>query len=487
MSFNFYSDTLNSLKSFYKNISRNYLNCHDSYLKIAGTYNPDSVKMWDGSGTLAACGHDICSFTARNNMLSFQYQAVMYLNGRLDMDILEKAVAYSVEEQPVLGCRLVEADEPYWKRINPIDDIAFCTLEECNNPEEVLGKILQNTPDVKDDLNLRIKIIRTVETDILAMKINSSCFDGTGVKEYIKRLGTIYTCIEKEGDTFIPQPRSFEREEEYGLLKELGVVCPELRWNPQLDTAKRSWPLPWKHPDENVAEYAFGKLPKGSFEKLCRYGNSKKATVNDLILTAYYRTLFKIARIAREIPMDIYSTVDLRRYLPGYYAQILRNFSGGFVTRIPRKTNESFAGTLSRVVKTTKIIKENPSDRLDETVKADSRQSSFTYFNDYFECVSGAGRTPEKNSMNTDIGCFPELCDLGNISENMISFGMKIVTDVYILPPVTKLSGLSILTSSYNGILTMSAGYCRGSVARKDMNEFLNRIKNELVRGCEAR
>ncbi len=478
---NFYSDTLNS---FYENISGSFLNCHDSFFKIAGAYNTDSVKIPDGLSTLTACGHDICSYAARNNMVSFQYQAVMYLNGRLDMDKIKRATAYSVEEQPVLGCRLIEADEPYWERINSIDDIVFCTLEECNNSEEALRQFLQNTQDVKNDLNIRIRIIRTPETDILTMKINPSCFDGTGVKEYIKRLATIYTCIEKEGDASIPQPRLIEREEEHGLLKELGVVCPELSWNPQLDTAKRGWPFPWRHRGEDVADYAFCKLSKESFEKLGRYGDSKGATVNDLILTAYYRTLFKITGTAGEIPMDISSTVDLRRYLPGY-AQTLRNFSGGFVTRIPRKSNETFDGTLSRVLKATKIIKENPSDRLDKTDKADGRQSSFTYFNDYFECVSGAGRAQGKDFMNTDIGCFPALFDLGNISENMMSFGMNTVTAAYLLPPVTRAPGLSILTSSYDGILTILAGCCQGFVSRKDMNEFLSRIKNELVRGCE--
>lgn len=483
MFFNFYSNTLNS---FYKNISRNILNYYNSYLKIAKAYNPDTVKMQDRSGVLVAGGHDICSYTARNNMANFQYQAVIYLSGRLDMDKLKKAVEFSIEEQPVLACRLVEADEPYWKRTNSIKDISFCTIEECNNPDETLAKFLQNTLDIKNDINIGVKIIRTQEAaDILAIKANPSCFDGPGVKEYIKRLAAIYTCIDKGDDSFIPNPQLIERKEEYRLVKELETACPQLNWNPQLDTPKRSWPFPWRQNGKNVADYALCKLSKRSFEKISRYGDSKGATVNDLVLTAYYRTLFKITRAAQGIPMDISNTVDLRNYLSENNSQKFRNFSGGFVTRIPRKLNETFDGTLSRVAEITKILKKNPTDSLDTMDKAARNQSSFTYFNDYFECVSRADRIRDKNVKNTEVGCFPALYDLGNISGDMIAFGRDFVADACIVPPVTGVPGLSILTSSYNGILTMTAGYCHGFISRKDMNEFLIRIKNELVRGCE--
>lgn len=452
--------------------------CNADTNKSSGGNNQNSIDI------LPASGHDICNYLTRYNMANFQIQAIIKLDGRLDFDKLKRAVRLSVDAEPVFGCRFVEDDPPYWKRLDNLDEITFCSLEETDNSDEAVMRFLQSSLNMDNDPKVKIKLIRSEQYDILGVKVNQACCDGTGAKEYIQLLSNIYSCIDQEDGTFIPEPKIGGRKDQDRLFKELGITCPELRWNPLLDIPKTMWTFPWIQRGGDSIRFAVCRLPQGSLESIYQYGKSREATVNDLILTAFYRTMFRISKPVYSVPMDISSTVDLRRYLPDHKTEAIRNLSGGFITSIARIMNESFEGTLSRVVNATKKIKDRRTGVNNAMVEEYVEKTSFTYFHDYFERMSQTSEISAKFPTYIGNVCFPGLSNLGYISKSLIRFGKNVVTDAYIIPPVIRAPGFLLLASSYNGILTMSIGYYKASISQRDMEGLLNIIKNELMRGC---
>lgn len=75
---------------------------------------------------------------------------------------------------------------------------------------------------------------------------------------------------------------------------------------------------------------------------------------------------------------------------------------------------------------------------------------------------------------------------MGIISKSLLRFGDNVVTDAYIIPPVVRAPGFLLVASSYNGILTLSAGYYKGAVSRRKIEKLLKRIRDELVKGCSS-
>jgi NRPS condensation-like uncharacterized protein len=493
---------LDILNKFYRDMFRNRMNYNKSLSKAlkksdhtnkaSGGNKQDSIdtlpasrgNKQDSIDILTASGHDICNYLARYSMANCQIQAIMKLEGRLDFDKLKRAVRLSVDAEPVFGCQFIEDDPPYWKRLDNIDEITFCSLEETNNSDEAVMSFLQSPLDMVNDPNVKVKIIRLEGYDILGIKVNHACCDGTGTKEYIQLLSYIYSCIDQGDGTFIPEPKIGGRKEQDTLFKELGITCPEVRWNPLLDTNKTMWTFPWIQRGGDSIRFAVCRLPQGSLESIYQYGKPREATVNDLVLTAFYRTMFKISKPIYSVPMDISSTVDLRRYLPDHKTEAIRNLSGGFITRIARIVNESFEGTLYRVVNETRKLKDGSTGVNNAMGEEYVEKTRFTYFHDYFERMSQTTEISAK--LPTYIGnvCFPGLSNLGYISKSLISFGKNVVTDAYFIPPVIRAPGFLLLASSYNGVLTMSIGYYKASISQRDMEGLLNIIKNELMRGC---
>lgn len=451
-------------KKFCENISQSRMNCDGNCCAIsAGETKQESMDV------LPANRHDIYSYHTQGCMANSEFQAIMKLDGRVDFDKLKRAVRLSVDAQPVLGCRFVEGDPPYWKRLDNIDEVTFCSIDETHHPDEAVTRFLQSPLDAENDPMVKVQVLRSMQYDIIGVKVNQVCCDGTGTKEYIKLLADIYSRLDQEDGTFLPKPKIDSREEQDRLFEELNRTYPEVRGNTTPDTQTTGWTFPWSQRREASVSFALCRLPQGSLESIYQYGRPREATVNDVILTAFYRTMYEISRPKYCAPMDISSTVDLRRYLSDGETQAIRNLSGGVVTKLSRKSNESFEDTLSRVVHATREIKKIDEENVEKT--------SFTYFNDYFV------RMPQ-SSVSIDKVCYPGLSNLGNLSESYIRFGSNVVTDAYILPPVIRAPGFQILTSDYNGTLTMSIGYIKDSISQKDMKDLLTILKSELMRGC---
>lgn len=444
---------------------------------------PSFRSKAENSDIIPAYGHDTGNYAARYGMGNYQIQAIMKFDGKLDFEKLSRAVRLSVEKEPVLGCRFIEHDPPYWKRRKDIDITMFCSMEETDNVEESVHSFLESHLDMDDDPMVKVKLIRTSQYDTLGIKINHTCSDGAGTKEYIHLLAHIYSCIDGKNGVYEEKPSIRSRRDHKRIFKTLGIKYP-LADNSLVESPRTIWPFLWRPGGrKDITPFVICRLPKGQLDVLSRYGKERGATINDLILTAYYRALFKMTQPPYGIPMDIGLTVDLRRYLPDNKADAIRNLSGGVITRIARIFGESFEGTLSRVVSVMNRKKERNPGYQSATGAERAEMMNFHQFNAYIKYMSLVSEI----SSQFCFFCSPGLSNMGLISKSLIKFGKTTVTDAYIIPPVVRAPGFLLVASSYNGIMTIAAGYYKGSISRRYFEKLLDKIKDELIKASGQR
>jgi NRPS condensation-like uncharacterized protein len=477
----FSNPDINHNKEGYEKVFSNINHYYRDFNETFGKYINNTK---DKQIILPANGHDICNYVARYGIGDFQIQAVMKFDSRLDFEKLKKAVRLSVKAEPVFGCSFVESNPPYWKRLDNINKVKFCYLEESSNVDEAIQRFLQSPLDMDNDPKVKLKLIRSEQYDTLCVKINHACCDGAGAKEYIQLLSEIYSFLDQENGTFKVKPRIGGRKDQDRLFSTLGINNLEKGWNPFLESPKTMWTFPLKRVRTNNTRFAICSLPQGQLDVLSEYGRTRGATINDLILTAYYRALFDVSHPLYGVPMDISSTIDLRRYLPDQKTKAIRNFSGGFDTRIARVRDEPFDGTLSRVMHEMGKVKSGNAGIQNAKGAEFIERMSFSKVIRYFKGTAHVSKMASQYSAFSGNVCLPSLSNLGFVSKSLIKFGKNEATEAYIVPPVIRAPGFSLLACTYNGVLTLVTGYYKNSIRHKDASGLLNKIKDELVNGC---
>ena len=140
---------------------------------------------------------------------------------------------------------------------------------------------------------LMVRLIRSGQGDMLAIKLNHTCTDGAGAKEYLPLLAHIYSCIDENG-SYEPKPHARSRKDHEKIFRALGIKFPLLD-NSLVEAPYTVWPFPWERslpkfswkPEWQTDEtcFAIHRLPYGQLDLLHKYGKERGATINDLILT----------------------------------------------------------------------------------------------------------------------------------------------------------------------------------------------------------
>ncbi|WP_407308950.1 condensation protein [Desulfosporosinus sp. SB140] len=475
--YKFYENLPLYMVSYYKELGKVF----EKYLDIN---KPGIGKIPDSPDVLPANGHDIYNYIARYGMGNFHPQAILRLDGRLDFDRLVKAVRLSVDAEPVLGCRFVEGNPPYWKRSENIDEVMFCSLEEVPDANTTVQRFLESPLDMDNDPKVKVKLIRSDECDIVGIKVNHACCDGTGIKEYVQLVSDIYSRLDGSGKAFVPIQSIRGRGDQDRLFKSLGIADPDSLWIPGSDILIPTWAFPWKQDTSSTTRIAACRISPDQVDAINSYVKSRGATINDMILAAYYRAMLKMGQPVYGVPMGINLTVDLRRYLPDNKTEALRNFSGSVNTWLSMVENESFDETLSRVVYMMNDIKRGYPGLQSAIGLERLEKISFKEALAYYQATTGIGKNRAKCPVYTGNRCIASLSNIGILSKELIKMGDVIVSDYYIIPPVVSAPGLLLVANTYNGIMRLAAGFFKDTVLSSDVEMLLNNIKNEMLEGC---
>lgn len=421
---------------------------------------------------------DWINYAARYGTSNCQIHTVLEFEGQLDADRLAQAVRMSVDIEPILGCRFIEEQpRPYWQHLVDIDDIKLCSLEVTQDSEKALRRFLAQPFDVKHDTQVQVKIIRSGENDTICVKMDHACCDGGGIKEYLKLLSGIYTGL-SNGIRFQAKPSVPGKRDQSRLFMELGIIDLQRAWNHKLAEQKPTWAFPYLLCLPAGPQFSVCKLFSRHVNALSTYAKKRGATVNDVILTAFFRALFEMVKPYPGVLMELLLTVDLRRYLPGGKADAMCNLSGVASTRIARVYMESFEATLLRVVSDMKNVKRN-------------RPGIYSAI--AFEFLAGLSYREVLNII--DVGrqqsiysrkCSPALSNLGVISRSPLQFGDIVVRDAYLFSPAFYAPGFMLVTGTYNQVLTLTVSYYEPNINRVDVEQLLSLVSADLIACCDT-
>lgn len=210
------------------------------------------------------------------------------------------------------------------------------------------------------------------------------------------------------------------------------------------------------------------KLERERTAALKDYGRAKGATLNDVVLTAYYRCLFQRLALSPGTKLTIPVMVDMRRYLRETGELVsLTNLTSTVSTRLEYRPEERFEGTLVRV----KAI-------MDEKKGSNIGLNGFIKLNLMYSIFGDriANRLL-KSSLKNPLIC---MTNVGILDAAQISFGELCPHDAFLCGSIKYKPYFQLAMSSYEGEITLSVNLYGNPSDRDRVLSFFDEIDREL-------
>jgi NRPS condensation-like uncharacterized protein len=203
------------------------------------------------------------------------------------------------------------------------------------------------------------------------------------------------------------------------------------------------------------------------------YCRARNATMNDIILAAYYRCLFRRLSIRPSERLSVPVMVDMRRYLnrTGRFSA-LTNLSSTVVTRLEFRPDEPFEATLGRV-------KANMDDKKAANIGINAfiKVSIVSLIAKTGVLKSKRAQSRLRSSLKHPFIC---MTNVGVLDSTRLSFGGLRPRDAFLCGAIKYKPYFQLALSSYEEELTLSANLY-GSLSDKDrILSFFHEIENEL-------
>ena len=207
---------------------------------------------------------------------------------------------------------------------------------------------------------------------------------------------------------------------------------------------------------------------RGRVSALKDYCHATGTTLNDAVLTAYYRCLFQLLALMPGDELEIPVMVDMRRYLGGTGGfNSLTNLTSMQVTQLDYKPKERFEGTLGRV----KAV-------MDEKKGADIGLNGFIKLSLLYGIFGDRiANRRLKSKLKQPFIC---MTNVGILDSGAMSFGDLRPYDAFLCGSIKYKPYFQLAMSSYDGQLTLSVNQYGSAVDRGHIRSFLNEIEAEL-------
>jgi NRPS condensation-like uncharacterized protein len=210
------------------------------------------------------------------------------------------------------------------------------------------------------------------------------------------------------------------------------------------------------------------KLGRVRTADLKDFGRAKGATLNDVVLTAYYRCLFQRLALSPGSEVQIPVMVDMRRYLKeaGDFVS-LTNLTSTVITQLEYRPEERFEGTLARV----KAI-------------MDKKKGSGIGLNGFIKLDLMHRILGDRiaNRVLMSILKNPLICmtNVGILDSARIAFGDLRPRDAFLCGSIKYKPYFQLAISSYDGELTLSINLLGSASDRNRILSFFDEIEAEL-------
>jgi len=279
-----------------------------------------------------------------------QLHGAILFTGRLDRKCLKKAVSLSMDLVPILRSRYVESTwHPFWESIGTDHDDDVVTCVDTNCIEEEIDRFLTGKTDEFRGPQLLVRIAGSPERDALCVVMNHMVCDGVGFKEYLYLLSSLYTNLRRDLD--------YRPSDAPGGSRSINQIYKHLRLIDRLKLLFMrkhisSHDIGLVFPLSGTGETPFivtHKLSRSRFQALKEYRRRYGATINDIVVAAYIRALYRVLGAPSDKPFTMPCAMDLRRFLAGGKAEAICNLTGTVICDIGEEIGDGFADTVIKV------------------------------------------------------------------------------------------------------------------------------------------
>jgi NRPS condensation-like uncharacterized protein len=398
-----------------------------------------------------------------------QLHCIITFKGRLNRDIFEKAVFMSIESVPILGCRYVfDARDPYWESIGKSEYAKAISFEECSNLDQRINELLTSRTSVLEGPQVKFTVLTGPENDVLSVAMNHMVCDAAGFKDYLYLLGSIYSNLIKN-PAYITSTRFKGTRSLNQVFSRLNIINKTKMLFLSPNSKNSQYKLATEYPtNEAFQPYTqIQKLPSTQYQALKTYCESKNVTLNNVMLAAYYRTLYRLFNIKSNIALNIPCTIDLRRYLPNQKAQTICNLASWIMCDIIPGENEKFDETVKRV-----------------HIVMESKKKSFPGLNGLARLslvsqIFPYSKFKESIKRNLKYPLFA-LTNIGMIDKNSLVFDQLCVTDAFMTGSIKYPPYFQMGLSTFNNTITFSLNLSDCESDRELIKRYFDLFNREL-------
>ena len=245
-----------------------------------------------------------------------------------------------------------------WKEhtVTPEDIIEIHTTDTPYN--DAFAFITRVLP-MNESVQLKLGVFTDGSKTALAVITNHMFMDGGDLKYFMKSLCRAYNAYYNNHDICgILKCGSRSYKSVYNDLSKKNKYKAKLLFSNPTPKNTKVFPLS----SESTTDESFiitRKISKNRFAHIKAYGKHNGATINDMVLTAYFISIYELGKFNKDESVTISGAIDLRRYMKNSNLTGLTNHS----SYLPYTLNclgDNFLHTLKMVTALSKAYKENP-------------------------------------------------------------------------------------------------------------------------------
>lgn len=379
----------------------------------------------------------------------------------LNLECLKKSVDLSAGAFPLIRCGFQEnSGKPYWKDKGYTSD-DMVKLIETKDVNSAVWEFLLMEADEINGPQLKIGIIRSNQTDTLCVTINHMICDAAGCKDYLYWLSSIYTKAGKDPNY---------RPESLTGRRNLGQIMKTFSWAERVRIFAGSNDMK-KHDearfdfegDLNNPFIELRTVPREKFRRLKDDAKALGATINDVLLTAYIRSLNQYFGHSIALPCS----VDLRKYLPGRKAGSICNLVTNLKCDIGPDIGAAFDITLEKVKQ-----------------EMNRQKTDIRCMKSIWLMEAGFGILPYRIMEKIIDWAFvnPPIAftNLGILNKEKLEFGENKMTGAFMTGSVKYIPYFQIAVSTFDDVMTLSANLYGTQADRNKISHFLDGMILEL-------
>lgn len=394
-----------------------------------------------------------------------QLGAVVSFDGALDEQRLARAAWLLTIAEPVLGCSFdPDSKPPVWRRVEGIDPTGVLRVAPSEDPLADAELFMAEPFSICLGPQLQAALLRGHSGDTLVLKISHVAVDGGAVKEALYLLGSIYRRLAEEPE-WTPDPNLDGLREPYakaGALEKLKAIGES-----KIDTPPSDWRMPYGE-GRGRAGYVSATIEPEVFRSAIAVGKTYGATVNDILLTAYYRALWRLLDMPEGSRTPCQLSCELRKHLPPGTKTGLSNISNMWTVSVSPREAEDFDGTLMRVMSWTAAWKRAGAGRASAIAVPIANKMMRK------QGLDGLRKGFQKGAVKLlEEAWRPTLTNIGVIDEAQLDFGDSLrVADAWLLGPISA-AGAALTASTFRDRLHLAIG--------AEMEAFDERLVSAMV------